>query len=48
MLCFTGLPVQLRWRPLPIPAEPVDFVRGLFTMCGAGRCGLERHDTQRH
>lgn len=33
------LPVLLyRWRPLPIPAEPIDFVRGLFTMCGAGRC----------
>lgn len=29
-------PNQLRWRPLPIPAEPVDFIRGLFTMCGAG------------
>ncbi|KAF8065888.1 hypothetical protein HT031_002949 [Scenedesmus sp. PABB004] len=29
-------PNQLRWRPLPIPAEPVDFVRGLFSMCGAG------------
>eukprot|EP00775_Hariotina_reticulata_P013328 gene13328-13457_t len=30
-------PNQLRWRPLPIPAEPVDFVRGMFTMCGSGR-----------
>jgi homogentisate 1,2-dioxygenase len=29
-------PNQLRWRPMPIPSEPVDFVRGLVTMCGAG------------
>lgn len=32
-------PNQLRWRPFPIPApedqHPVDFVRGLFTICGA-------------
>lgn len=32
-------PNQLRWRPWTIPAEPVDFVRGMFTVCGAGRCG---------
>jgi homogentisate 1,2-dioxygenase len=32
-------PNQLRWRPFPIPPEPVDWVRGLFTVCGAGRCG---------
>lgn len=33
-------PNQLRWRPFPIPDgpddHPVDFVRGLFTVCGAG------------
>lgn len=29
-------PNQLRWRPFAIPADPVDFVRGLFTLCGAG------------
>jgi len=29
-------PNQLRWRPFPIPDDPVDFVRGLFTICGAG------------
>eukprot|EP00877_Chromochloris_zofingiensis_P002326 jgi/Chrzof1/12094/Cz06g21050.t1 len=29
-------PNQLRWRPFAIPNEPVDFVRGLFTVCGAG------------
>lgn len=32
-------PNQLRWRPFTIPTEPVDFVRGLFSVCGAGRCG---------
>jgi hypothetical protein len=31
-------PNQLRWRPFSVPDEPVDFVRGLFTICGAGRC----------
>jgi hypothetical protein len=31
-------PNQLRWRPFPIPEEGVDFLRGLFTICGAGRC----------
>ncbi|KAI8467072.1 MAG: homogentisate 1,2-dioxygenase-domain-containing protein [Monoraphidium minutum] len=29
-------PNQLRWRPFSIPTESVDFVRGLFTVCGAG------------
>jgi homogentisate 1,2-dioxygenase len=32
-------PNQMRWRPWHIPSEPdVDFLRGLFTVCGAGRC----------
>jgi len=31
-------PNQLRWRPFSIPSESVDFVRGMFTVCGAGRC----------
>jgi hypothetical protein len=30
-------PNQLRWRPFAIPEDPVDWVRGLFTICGAGR-----------
>lgn len=37
-------PNQLRWRPFPIPSSedhPVDFVRGLFTICGAGNTGLK-------
>ena len=29
-------PTQLRWRPLPIPAEPTDFVAGLTTLGGNG------------
>ena len=29
-------PNQLRWDPLPIPTEPVDFVDGLITMAGCG------------
>ncbi len=29
-------PNQLRWNPLPIPAEPTDFVEGLVTMGGNG------------
>jgi homogentisate 1,2-dioxygenase len=29
-------PNQLRWNPLPIPNEPVDFVAGLVTMAGNG------------
>jgi homogentisate 1,2-dioxygenase len=31
-------PNQLRWRPFPTPSGSVDFVRGLFTICGAGSC----------
>ena len=29
-------PNQLRWRPLPLPAEPTDFVAGLTTLAGNG------------
>ncbi|HVH84730.1 MAG TPA: homogentisate 1,2-dioxygenase [Steroidobacteraceae bacterium] len=29
-------PNQLRWDPLPIPAQPTDFVEGLATMAGNG------------
>jgi homogentisate 1,2-dioxygenase len=29
-------PNRLRWDPLPIPAEPVDFIDGLFTLAGSG------------
>ena len=34
-------PNQLRWRPLPIPAEPTDFVEGLVTFGGNGDPGLQ-------
>ena len=29
-------PNRLRWSPLPIPAEPADFLAGLFTLGGNG------------
>jgi homogentisate 1,2-dioxygenase len=29
-------PNQLRWSPLPLPAEPTDFLDGLITMAGTG------------
>ncbi|MGK6320722.1 homogentisate 1,2-dioxygenase [Sphingomonas sp. DT-204] len=29
-------PNRLRWDPLPLPAEPTDFVEGLVTYCGNG------------
>ncbi|KVN24511.1 homogentisate 1,2-dioxygenase [Burkholderia pyrrocinia] len=29
-------PNQLRWNPLPMPVEPVDFVEGWVTMAGNG------------
>jgi homogentisate 1,2-dioxygenase len=32
-------PNRLRWDPLPPPAEPTDFVDGLFTYCGNGDVG---------
>ncbi|HEX8171972.1 MAG TPA: homogentisate 1,2-dioxygenase [Thermoanaerobaculia bacterium] len=29
-------PTQLRWDPLPLPAEPTDFIEGLVTIAGNG------------
>jgi homogentisate 1,2-dioxygenase len=29
-------PTQLRWDPLPLPAEPTDFIEGLVTLAGNG------------
>lgn len=29
-------PNQYRWDPLPMPAQPTDFIDGLYTMCGQG------------
>jgi homogentisate 1,2-dioxygenase len=34
-------PNQLRWNPLPIPAEPTDFVAGLRTAGGTGSPELQ-------
>ncbi|MGH9470354.1 MAG: homogentisate 1,2-dioxygenase, partial [Terriglobia bacterium] len=40
-------PNQLRWMPLPIPAEPTDLIEGLVTMAGNGdaalHCGVGIH-----
>jgi homogentisate 1,2-dioxygenase len=40
-------PNRLRWDPLPIPAEAVDFIDGLFTIAGSGdpasQAGLAVH-----
>uniref|UniRef100_A0A6B2L4R8 homogentisate 1,2-dioxygenase n=1 Tax=Arcella intermedia TaxID=1963864 RepID=A0A6B2L4R8_9EUKA len=33
---FEPNPNQMRWRPLDIPSEPVDFLDGLTSWCGAG------------
>ncbi len=37
-------PNQLRWRPFQIPSDPVDFVQGLFTICGSGRYTTSPHN----
>jgi len=37
--CFDEAPAtpnQLRWDPRPLPAEPTDFVEGLFSVAGNG------------
>jgi homogentisate 1,2-dioxygenase len=40
-------PGQLRWDPLPMPAEPTDWIEGLVTMAGtgdaAGQSGIAIH-----
>lgn len=33
-------PNRLRWDPMPVPAEPVDFVDGLITHAGNGDVGM--------
>uniref|UniRef100_A0AC35TVG1 Eukaryotic translation initiation factor 3 subunit C n=1 Tax=Rhabditophanes sp. KR3021 TaxID=114890 RepID=A0AC35TVG1_9BILA len=35
---FESTPNQMRWNPHPFPSksESVDFIKGLFTFCGAG------------
>ncbi|MBC7415942.1 MAG: homogentisate 1,2-dioxygenase [Herminiimonas sp.] len=34
-------PDQLRWDPLPLPIEPIDFLDGLLTMAGNGDAALQ-------
>ncbi|KAK1274953.1 Homogentisate 1,2-dioxygenase [Acorus gramineus] len=33
----SATPTQLRWRPTDVPDSSVNFVDGLYTVCGAGR-----------
>ena len=46
-------PNQLRWSPLPIPAEPTDFITGLRTVAGNGSpeqhsgCGIHLYVANR-
>ena len=35
-------PNQLRWNPLPIPSEPIDFVQGMVTVGGNGSPAAQR------
>jgi homogentisate 1,2-dioxygenase len=34
-------PNQLRWNPLPIPSEPIDFIQGLVTIGGNGSAAAQ-------
>jgi homogentisate 1,2-dioxygenase len=40
-------PNQLRWDPLPLPDEPIDFVAGLTTMGGNDGCGIHLYAANR-
>ena len=40
-------PNQLRWDPLPLPAEPTDFLQGLVTMAGNEACGIHLYAANR-
>ena len=46
-------PNQLRWNPLPIPADPTDFIQGLVTYAGNGDahaqsgCGIHLYAANR-
>ncbi len=43
----TPTPNQLRWNPLPIPAEPTDFVDGLITIAGNDGIGIHIYAANR-
>ena len=40
-------PDQMRWNPLPMPAEPMDFVEGLVSMAGNRACGIHLYAANR-
>ena len=40
-------PNQLRWDPLPMPADVVDFVDGMISMAGNAGCGIHLYAANR-
>jgi len=40
-------PNQLRWDPLPMPADGVDFVDGMISMAGNAGCGIHLYAANR-
>jgi len=40
-------PNQLRWDPLPMPAEPRDFIEGMVSMAGNAACGIHLYAANR-
>ncbi len=40
-------PNQLRWNPLPMPAEPRDFIEGMVSMAGNAACGIHLYAANR-
>ena len=38
---FIITPNQLRWNPVELPGEQIDFVQGLTSVAGAGDCSLK-------
>lgn len=34
-------PDQLRWNPIPLPEQPIDFIDGLFTIAGNGSATIQ-------
>lgn len=40
-------PNQLRWDPLPMPAEPRDFIEGMVSMAGNAACAIHLYAANR-
>ena len=41
-------PNQLRWDPLPLPAESTDFIEGMVSMAGNASCGIHLYAANRN